>query len=120
MLTVTIEEFDEMTVVRCVGRIVSGYDNVLLCPAAQQVGRDVVLDLTQVDAIDAAGIGALISLQAAGVYLKLMNPTPQVREILKLTNLDSVFEIVESHSICRQAGQSKNQADTLQLASSLR
>jgi anti-anti-sigma regulatory factor len=34
-----------------------------------------VLDLTQVDAIDAAGIGALASLQAAGVYLKLMNPT---------------------------------------------
>jgi anti-anti-sigma factor len=93
-----------------------------LCPTAQQVGRDVVLDLTQVDAIDAAGIGALISLQAAGVYLKLMNPRPQVREVLKLTNLDSVFEIVESHSICptRQAGKSKNPADTLQLASSLR
>jgi hypothetical protein len=55
-----------------------------------------VLDLTHVDAIDAAGIGALVSLQAAGVYLKLMNPTPQVREILKITNLDTIFEICES------------------------
>jgi anti-anti-sigma factor len=96
MLTVTVENFDEITVVHCLGRIVRGYDHVLLCPAAQQVGRNVVLDLTHVDAIDAAGIGALVSLQAAGVYLKLMNPTRQVREILKITNLDTIFEICES------------------------
>jgi len=96
MLTVTVENFDEITVVHCLGRIVRGYDHVLLCPAAQQVGRNVVLDLTHVDAIDAAGIGALVSLQAAGIYLKLMNPTRQVREILKITNLDTIFEICES------------------------
>jgi anti-anti-sigma factor len=99
MLTVTVENFDEITVVHCQGRIVRGYDHVLLCPAAQQVGRNIVLDLTQVDAIDAAGIGALVSLQAAGVYLKLMNPTRPVREILKLTNLETIFEICEPQSI---------------------
>jgi len=97
MLTVTVKNFDEITVVHCLGRIVRGYDHVLLCLAAQQVGRNVVLDLTFVDAIDAAGIGALVSLQAAGVYLKLMNPTRQVRETLKITNLDTIFEIRESH-----------------------
>ena len=53
MLTVTVENFDEIIVVHCLGRIVRGYDHVLLCPAAQQVGRNVVLDLTHVDAIDA-------------------------------------------------------------------
>ena len=99
MLTVTVENFDEMMVVRCLGRIVCGYDTVLLCSAAQQVGRNVVLDLTHVDAIDAAGIGALVSLQAAGVYLKLLNPAQQVREVLKVTKLDSIFEICESESI---------------------
>jgi anti-anti-sigma factor len=99
MLTVTVENFDEITVVHCQGRIVRGYEHVLLCPVAQQVGRNIVLDLTQVDAIDAAGIGALVSLQAAGVYLKLMNPARPVREILKLTNLETIFEICESPSI---------------------
>ncbi len=64
----------------------------------QQEGRNVALDLRQVEAIDAAGIGALVSLQAAGVYLKLVNPTQQVRGILKFTNLDSSFEICESQS----------------------
>jgi anti-anti-sigma regulatory factor len=41
----------------------------------------------------------LLSLQAAGVYLKLMDPTEPVREILRLTQLESVFEICESESI---------------------
>jgi anti-anti-sigma factor len=121
MLTVTVENFDEMMVVRCLGRIVCGYDTVLLCSAAQQVGRNVVLDLTQVDAIDAAGIGALVALQAAGVYLKLMNPTRQVREILKLANLDTIFEICESHWPYPTARSTprdglNNQSDTFQLA----
>jgi anti-anti-sigma factor len=125
MLTITVENFDEMTVLRCSGKIVRGYETVLLCPAAaQQQGRNVVLDLTHVDAIDAAGIGALLSLQAAGVYLKLMNPTRQVREILKLTNLDTIFEICESHSTypttgSTQAGRPNNRSDTFQLASGL-
>jgi anti-anti-sigma factor len=121
MLTLTVENFDEITVVHCQGRIVRGYDTVLLCSAGQQAGRNVVLDLTQVDAIDAAGIGALVALQAAGVYLKLMNPTRQVREILKLTNLDTIFEICESHWTYPTAGSTpgdgpNNQSDTFQLA----
>jgi anti-anti-sigma regulatory factor len=76
---------------------------VLMCPAARQEGRNVVLDLTQVDAIDVAEIGGLVSLQATGVYLKLM-PPQQVRDTLKVTNLDSIFEICESHSTCGTTG----------------
>ena len=124
MLTINVENFDEITIVHCQGRIVRGYDHVLLCHAAHQVGRNMVLDLAQVDAIDAAGIGALVSLQAAGVYLKLVNPTRPVREILKLTELDTIFEICESHSTFpktapAQAGGPKNQSDIFQLAPDL-
>jgi anti-anti-sigma factor len=54
------------------------------------------LDLTEVDAIDAAGIGCLVSLQASGIYLTLLNPTEQVREVLRVTRLESIFEIRES------------------------
>jgi anti-anti-sigma regulatory factor len=45
-----------------------------LCTVVRQESRNVVLDLSKVDAIDAAGVGALIALQAAGVYLRLLNP----------------------------------------------
>lgn len=96
MLTVTVENLGEVSILRCLGRIVRGYETAILCPAAQQHGRSVIVDLTQVDAIDAAGIGALVALQAAGVYLTLMNPSQQVRELLKVTKLDSIFEIRES------------------------
>jgi len=45
---------------------------VLLCAVIQQHGRDIIVDLSGVTAIDAAGIGALVSLQAAGTYLRLV------------------------------------------------
>jgi anti-anti-sigma factor len=70
-------------------------ESALLCAAVGHHGRDVVLDLAGVTAIDAAGIGALVSLQAAGIYLKVMNPTEAVREVLRLTGMESVFEITE-------------------------
>lgn len=96
MLTITVEHVGESVTLQCVGRIVLGDETALLCAVMQQEGRKVILDLTQVDAIDAAGIGALLSLQAAGIYLRLMNPTPQVREVLRLTKMDSILEICPS------------------------
>jgi anti-anti-sigma factor len=65
----------------------------MLLAAVQQQGREVILDLKGVGVIDAGGLGALVSLRVAGIHLKLMEPTRQVREILRLTRLDSIFEI---------------------------
>jgi len=87
------------TVLRCKGRIVRGEEAALSCAAMRQKKGNLVLDLTEVDGIDAAGIGLLVSLQAAGIYLTLMNPTKHVREMLRVTNLDSIFEISEFHSV---------------------
>jgi anti-anti-sigma factor len=94
MLTVTVEHLNDIVVLRCTGRIVRGEETALLCVASQQRGP-VVVDLGRVDAMDAAGIGLLVSLQAAGIYLRLMNPNRNVREILRLTHLDSIFEVCE-------------------------
>jgi anti-anti-sigma factor len=98
MLTITVENLGEVTTLRCVGRIVRGDETALLCSALRQQARNMVLDLSEVEAIDAAGIGALVSLQAAGIYLKLVNPAAQVRDVLRVTRLDSIFEILESRS----------------------
>ena len=96
MLTVTVETLNEAVVLHCAGRIVHGYETALLCTASRQHGRTVIVDLENVDAIDAAGIGLLVSLQAAGIYLQLLNPNHQVRELLRVTRLDSIFEIAET------------------------
>ena len=57
------------------------------------------MHLAEVDLIDAGGLGTLIFCKTmahvAGIELILMNPTERTRELLKLTNLDSVFEICE-------------------------
>jgi anti-anti-sigma factor len=95
MLTVTVERSSEFVVLHCVGRIVRGQETSVLCAAVGHHGQNVVLDLSMVDAIDAAGVGALLTLQAAGVYLTLRNPSKAVREVLRLTKLESVFEIIE-------------------------
>src|SRR6266700_280709 len=94
MLTVTVENLGGVAILRCRGRIVRGEETAILCAAVQQE-RNIILDLTEVESIDAAGIGLLVSLQAAGMYLTLMNPTKQVRVILRITKVESIFEICE-------------------------
>ncbi|HKC01534.1 MAG TPA: STAS domain-containing protein [Terriglobales bacterium] len=98
MLTVTVKNSDDGAVLQCQGRIVRGDETAILCAAVGQRGRHVTLDLTGVDAIDAAGIGCLVALQASGIYLKLLNPTEPVREVLRVTRLESVFEVCESRA----------------------
>jgi anti-anti-sigma factor len=99
MLTVSVQNLGDEVILRCQGRIVRGDETTILCSAVQQDGRNVILDLKEVDTLDAAGIGALVSLQAAGIYLKLSNPSEQVRQVLSVTGLDSVFELCKSPSL---------------------
>src|SRR5438552_18049555 len=105
MLTIDLERKGSTTVVRCVGRIVVGEElsklrHTVLCELDKQT---VVLDLAAVEAIDAGGLGLLMFLHTCayglGTELKLMNPTQRVAELLRLTNLDSVFEIFPSENV---------------------
>ena len=98
MLNVMVEDLNDIVVLHCSGGIVRGEETALLCAASQRHGQTVVVDFGGVDRIDAAGIGLLVSLQAAGIYLRLMNPNRNVREMLRVTHLDSIFEICESQS----------------------
>jgi len=93
MLKVSVEDLGDVVILHGIGGILRGEEAALLCPAVGLRGRDLVLDLSQVDGIDAAGIGALVALQAAGVYLKIVNASRAVREVLKVTGVDSIFEI---------------------------
>jgi anti-anti-sigma regulatory factor len=70
-LNVTVESACGVLTVR-----VRGQETVLVCAVIQQHVRDIILGLNGVTAIDAAGIGALISLHAAGIYLRLVQPLP--------------------------------------------
>jgi len=98
MLKVSVLNLGGMTVFRCAGRVVAGADTGALRDGVRDTAeqRLIVLDLAEVDAIDAAGLGLLVFLHTsasiAGAELKLMNPTERTRRLLALTKLDSVFE----------------------------
>ena len=95
MLNATFHKRNGVASFKCTGKLVHGCETTILCAAIHHQERELDLDLSEVVAIDAGGIGALLSLQASGFYVRLLNPTPAVREVLRLTRLDSVFEILQ-------------------------
>jgi anti-anti-sigma factor len=104
MLSLTVHILGDVTVFRCVGRITFAYTDTLRTAVIKQARlRVAVLDLGQVSAVDAAGLGMLVSLRkwssSNGLTLKLMNLTPHAENLLELTNLRSMFEICSARDM---------------------
>ncbi len=61
--------------------------------------KNIDIDLSQTLFLDSCGLGALISLQKTACLrrgaVRLLNPTLPVEQILELTRLHRVFEIVK-------------------------
>jgi len=90
----------DILIVHCQGRIVYRDEAASLSQvvgAVLQNGGKVVIDLSGVKSIDSAGIGELVFLhtqaQSQKAELKVASPSPIVRELLDLTNVDSLLEI---------------------------
>jgi anti-sigma B factor antagonist len=98
MLNTTVQKLGESTVLRCQGRIVIGDAYTILRNSvlSQTNIRMLVLDLAQVDRIDAGGLGVLLGLRewaySHAIRFRLMNVMNQVEHVLELTRLDRVFE----------------------------
>jgi anti-sigma B factor antagonist len=105
VLTFEIERDGDTAVVKCRGRLVAGtteefYQEVKhLLPQTKVV----VVDLAELTYVDSTGLGTLVRLQAsarkAGCEFKLLHLGKQLRNVLKLTNLLSVFAQAEDHGI---------------------
>jgi len=99
MLNVDIEKSDNVVVVRCAGRLVRGPEVATLRSVvmSDEDARIVMLDLSDVEMVDAGGLTVLLSLHLwarnRSIQFKLVNPTPFVQHILEITRLDRVFEI---------------------------
>jgi len=115
MLTVTVQNLGDVAILRCQGRIVVGVENTILWNAvlSQTNISTLILDLAQVDGIDAGGLGVLLGLRARtrakGILFQLMNVRDRMQQMLELANLHRVFEIrsVRAHvPAVASAGQS--------------
>ena len=98
MLNANAQKLGDRTVLRCQGRIVIGDAYAILRNAVlrQTHTRTLILDLAQVDRIDAGGLGVLLGLRewacSHAIRFQLMNVTNQVEHVLELTKLDRVLE----------------------------
>jgi anti-sigma B factor antagonist len=98
MLNATVQKLGDSTVLRCQGRIVIGdaYRILRNTVLRQTHTRTLVLDLAQVDRIDAGGLGVLLGLRewaySHAIRFRLMNVMNQVELVLELTKLDRIFE----------------------------
>src|SRR6202165_2601384 len=99
MLKVNIDNIGDLAVVECEGRIVQSEADFQLREAvtSQRDARIVVLELSDVQAIEGGGLGMLVFLQRWArdhdIRFKLFNPSKFVRERLKRVRSISEFYI---------------------------
>ena len=89
---------EDATVVECSGRLTADVAAILRIEVRDLIPRSkrIIIDLTDLTHMDSSGLGVLVGLyvsaRRASCELRLVNLNKQVRELLGMTNLLSVFE----------------------------
>jgi len=99
MLKLSVENIGDLAIVECEGRLVRSESAFKLRDAvtSQRDARTVVIELSEVRAIEGGALGMLVFLQRWArnhdIQLKLFNPSESVRERLKLVSPLAKFDI---------------------------
>jgi anti-sigma B factor antagonist len=105
VLAFEIERDGDTAVVKCYGRLVAGTTEALYQEVKDLLPQTkvVIVDLAALTYVDSTGLGTLVRLHASarklGCEFKLLHLGKQLRNVLKLANLLSVFGQVEDHGI---------------------
>lgn len=100
-MELTSREDGDITILTVTGDLVIGEPETTFKKTVTQLleeGRvNLLVDLSNVGFLDSSGLGALVRAltqsQKEGGQTKLLNAGPQVRKLLQMTKLDSVFEL---------------------------
>jgi anti-anti-sigma factor len=104
-LTVAVDRSGNIPVVRCTGRLVAGATDRFYSEVKQLVPehKRVVLDFTELTHMDSMGLGTLVRLyvhaKSAGCVLDLVNVGKSVRQLLGITHMMSVFQVIGENNI---------------------
>ena len=98
MLNVQRKDLGTVSLLNLEGQLIVGETGVLHDVIKTMPGTSsVIVDLSQVTLVDAHGLGVLLQMreqaQAKGMRFELANIGRRVRELLRLTRLDFVFQI---------------------------
>jgi anti-sigma B factor antagonist len=105
--SVTLREIDAVTIVDLKGFIMLGESSALVRTTFQELinndQRQIILNLREVSRIDSAGVGELVAAyilaKKRGGKVKLLNPSPKIYDMLKLTQLSKIFEIYADEAL---------------------
>ena len=105
-LKLNTRQVNDVTVVDVSGRITLGEGTSAMRDGVRDLiaggHRKVLLNLAEASYIDSSGFGELVagytSLARAGGTLKLVGLTERVKTLMRMTNLDKVFEIHEDEA----------------------
>jgi anti-sigma B factor antagonist len=104
-LTFSVQRYENCIVVLCHGRLVSGLNHLLHTEVSQLLPGPtwMVLDFEHVTHMDSSGLGTLVRLyvhaKSSGCKLEVDNMGPSIRNLLGITHLLSILEVVGRHNI---------------------
>ena len=97
---------DDVVILDLSGRLTLGEGTVVVRDALQKMlsagDRKFVMNLADVDYIDSAGLGELVTafttVRAEGGQVKLLKLTHRIRDLLQITKLLTVFDAFENET----------------------
>ena len=118
MLEIHTETIGDMAVIECAGRIANAHAYALRdAVIAQNEARTLVLDLTEVNALERSGLGMLVSLQfwaqQHGIQFKVFNPSSSVRHRLEQLSSMQEFTIASLPEVMNMMIQAQDQSASL-------
>jgi anti-sigma B factor antagonist len=100
-MKIEVRAVGDIKILDCSGKITLGEGTMSIRNAVRDIlqsgGKKIVLNLADVNYIDSAGVGELVSTYTTvvnnGGRLKLLSLTKKIRELLAITKLLTVFEV---------------------------
>ncbi|HXE34126.1 MAG TPA: STAS domain-containing protein [Verrucomicrobiae bacterium] len=106
-MTASTRQVGDVTIVDISGRIVLGAESAalrgLVCDLLTKGHKKIVLNLGNVNYIDSAGLGNLVgaftSVRNQDGDLKLLHLTNKVHDLMQITRLYTVFDIMDDEAV---------------------
>jgi anti-sigma B factor antagonist len=114
-MTTSTRQVGGVTIVDISGRIVLGEESAalrdLVCDLLNKGHKNILINLGDVKYIDSSGLGHLVSaftsVRKQEGQLKLLNLTKKVHELMQITRLYTVFDIMDDEAVAvKSFGQS--------------
>ena len=106
-MTTSTRQAGGVTIVDIHGRIVLGEESAalreLVCDLLSKGHKKILFNLGDVNYIDSSGLGHLVSaftsVRKQGGELKLLNLTNKVNDLMQITRLYTVFDILDDEAV---------------------